>query len=146
MKKDIDKAVTIDNFEGSSNGRNIQWYTLKYNPECGLTILEADNSGDCYGDYGTYYFDSPKRFAQEKGYGFAARLLGDVDESDEAAMKFSEILFENGKKSVMNKDKYAGAIKVLTDNGIEPDEAPTVLQALCYVLIDEEIDKYMEEK
>lgn len=31
------------------------------------------------------------------------------------------------------------ACKVLVDNGIEPDEADTVLQAVCYALLDIEI-------
>lgn len=31
------------------------------------------------------------------------------------------------------------ACKVLIDNGIEPEEADTVLQAVCYALLDVEI-------
>lgn len=36
------------------------------------------------------------------------------------------------------------AEQCLIDNGIEPDEAPVVLQALGYILLDEEL--YPEEE
>ncbi len=35
--------------------------------------------------------------------------------------------------------KLEDANKCLADNGIEPDECETVLQALCYILLDLEI-------
>lgn len=44
---------------------------------------------------------------------------------------------------MLNKDKIEKAMQCLVDNGIEEDEADTVLQALCYILIDEEILDYM---
>ena len=40
-------------------------------------------------------------------------------------------------------DRIMKAEQVLIDNGIEPDEASTVLQAIGYVLMDEEL--YKEE-
>ncbi len=45
---------------------------------------------------------------------------------------------------LLNLEKIMHAEKCLIDNGIEEDEAETVLQALCYILIDEEIEDYME--
>lgn len=42
---------------------------------------------------------------------------------------------------VTNRSK---AEQCLIDNGIEPDEAPVVLQALGYILLDEEL--YPEEE
>lgn len=38
------------------------------------------------------------------------------------------------------------AEQILIDNGIEPDEAPTVLQAIGYALLDEELYPRKEEK
>lgn len=43
----------------------------------------------------------------------------------------------------MDKTKIAKAEQILIDNGIEPDEAATVLQAIGYVLLDQEL--YPEE-
>lgn len=39
----------------------------------------------------------------------------------------------------MNKNKVEAAEKVLVDNGIEEDEASTVLQAIGYALMDTEL-------
>lgn len=99
-QKDIDKAEELP-FKGwdSYDGRNQQWYTVRYNPDCGLTILEANNSGDCYGDYGERYYESPRAFynaecvANDYNYGRDfEKLIGDVDEDNELAMKFLEAL------------------------------------------------------
>lgn len=43
---------------------------------------------------------------------------------------------------MLNKTKIDKAKQCLIDNGIEADEADTVLQALCYILMDEEIHDY----
>ena len=40
---------------------------------------------------------------------------------------------------MISKDKIEAAEKILIDNGIEEDEAKTVLQAIGYALIDEEL-------
>lgn len=45
---------------------------------------------------------------------------------------------------VIDKETIKKAEQVLIDNGIEPDEADTVLQAIGYVLLDEEL--YPEEE
>lgn len=37
------------------------------------------------------------------------------------------------------KESIVKAEQCLIDNGIEPDEAPVVLQALGYILLDEEL-------
>lgn len=90
---EIKKCVKIDNDGWDSyDGRNKQWYTLKYNPECGLVILKADNSGDCYGNYETRYFASPEEFVSEYGIDEVGRLLGDIDEENEAVMHFVGVL------------------------------------------------------
>lgn len=44
----------------------------------------------------------------------------------------------------VNTEARKRAEQVLIDNGIEPDEAPVVLQALGYVLMNEEL--YPEEQ
>ena len=51
-KKDIDACVSL-HFDGWDyyNGQNYQYYAVRYNPECGLVVLEGSNSGDFYGDY-----------------------------------------------------------------------------------------------
>ncbi len=38
----------------------------------------------------------------------------------------------------LNKEQLILALKCLQDNGIEADECCTVLQSLCYILLDEE--------
>ena len=97
-KKDIEAATRLP-FNGwdSYNGQNYQWYSVYYNPDCGLTILSASNSGDCYGDYGDRYYESPKAFynaecvGDEYSYGRSfEKLIGDVDEDNELAMQFIE--------------------------------------------------------
>lgn len=47
-------------------------------------------------------------------------------------------------KVVMPHNNRSKAEQCLIDNGIEPDEAPVVLQALGYILLDEEL--YPEEE
>jgi len=51
----------------------------------------------------------------------------------------------NIKNTTVTADNIKAAFKVLTDNGIEPDEASTVLQALGYALIDTELEPVIEE-
>lgn len=103
----IRAAVRIDNDGWDRyDGRNWQWYTLRYNPDCGLVILEADNSGDCYGDYETRYFSSPAAFRawaqpEEAEYGWqptrdVEALLGDIDEGNAAALAFVNAFFGVG--------------------------------------------------
>ena len=77
------------------NGRNMQWYRILYNPDCGLVVLKASNSGDCYGDYQDRYFISPRAFAEwadsvEREVG---ELLGDINEDDPIAMAFAKEIF-----------------------------------------------------
>ena len=42
---------------------------------------------------------------------------------------------------MITKIKFDKAKQCLVDNGIETDEAETVLQALCYILCDEETEQ-----
>ena len=46
---------------------------------------------------------------------------------------------------MITKKTFDKAKQCLIDNGIEFDEAETVLQALCYILLDEETEQYFEE-
>lgn len=90
-QRDINSAVRIDgNGWDRYNGSDWQWYHLLYNPACGLVILDANNSGSCYGDYSTLYFDSPASFVSSchRAGDSWAQLLGDIDESNDAAMQF----------------------------------------------------------
>ena len=59
----------------------------------------------------------------------------------------------NGKKAETHRttdeetiydERISKAEQYIIDNGIEPDEAPVVLQALGYILLDEE--PYSEEE
>jgi len=45
---------------------------------------------------------------------------------------------------ITSKSFLAGC-RALIDNGIDPDESPIVLQALCYILLDEETEQYMPD-
>ena len=98
-KKDMDAALVLP-FSGWDfyNWRNHQWYTVRYNPDCGYTCLIADNSGDCYGDYEDRYFSSPREFyrwAREHNRDVDA-LIGDVPEDNAAAMRFVEEMYKEG--------------------------------------------------
>ena len=44
----------------------------------------------------------------------------------------------------LNKEQLKGALLCLRDNGVDPDECPEVLQALCYILLDKEIEPLLE--
>ena len=44
----------------------------------------------------------------------------------------------------VNNEQLADALKCLIDNGIEADEAQCVLEALCFILLDQEIDLYQD--
>lgn len=47
---------------------------------------------------------------------------------------------------IFNRNKVKKALQCLLDNGIDTDECPTVLQALCYILIDKEIEDILLEE
>lgn len=44
----------------------------------------------------------------------------------------------------IDKNHCLAAQRVLMDNGIETDETPVVLQALCAVLLDDDLDDLIE--
>lgn len=46
---------------------------------------------------------------------------------------------------MMTQEKFDKAKQCLIDNGIEVDEANIVLQALCYILMNEETEQYFED-
>lgn len=89
---DIKAAQRIDgNGWDHYDGQNWQWYSLFYNPSCGLVVLQADNSGSCYGDYTDRYFDSPaafKAWCESSSCRDWAELMGDIDEQNECALDF----------------------------------------------------------
>lgn len=89
---DIKAARRIDgNGWDNYDGQNWQWYSLYYNPNCGLVILKANNSGYCYGDYTDRYFENPEAFrAWCEAYFWHdwAALLGEIDEQDNCALDF----------------------------------------------------------
>ena len=45
---------------------------------------------------------------------------------------------------MVTQDKFNKAKQYLIDNGIEANEADIVLQALCYILIDEETEQIFD--
>lgn len=47
---------------------------------------------------------------------------------------------------MINREQIKKALQCLADNGIDKDECPTVLQALCYILLDEEIEDLLLEE
>lgn len=47
---------------------------------------------------------------------------------------------------IFNREKIQKALQLLTDNGIDRDECPIVLQALCYILMDAEIEDLLLEE
>lgn len=63
--------------------------------------------------------------------------LGDMRE--ELAFDLDAALHDEASTSRVAVEKIAAAKQCLVDNGIEPDEAETVLQALGYILMDKEL-------
>lgn len=47
---------------------------------------------------------------------------------------------------MITKEQFGLAKQCLIDNGIDTDEANVVLQALCYILCNEETEQYFEEE
>ena len=47
---------------------------------------------------------------------------------------------------MLTQEKLNKGKQCLIDNGIEADEAEIVLQALCYILLNEETEQYFEEE
>ena len=47
---------------------------------------------------------------------------------------------------MLTRETFNKAKQCLIDNGIEADEAEIVLQALCYILLNEETEQYFEEE
>lgn len=50
------------------------------------------------------------------------------------------------QKTNITKEDVKRSLKVLIDNGIEKDEADTVLQAIGYTLIDTELEDLIPEE
>lgn len=48
--------------------------------------------------------------------------------------------------ATLNREKIKKALQCLADNGIDKDECPIVLQALCYILMDTEIEVLLLEE
>lgn len=46
---------------------------------------------------------------------------------------------------IVTKEKYNKAKQCLLDNGIDQDEIDIILQALCYILCDEETEQFAAE-
>jgi hypothetical protein len=96
LKSESEKMMKID-ADGwdSYDGRNHQWYSLraKQLPDGILYCLDANNSGDCYGDYKTRWFFGGEKLMQwisekynpyETAKEAFGRLLGnDISENDE---------------------------------------------------------------
>ena len=47
---------------------------------------------------------------------------------------------------MLTQETFNKAKQCLIDNSIEADEAEIVLQALCYILLNEETEQYFEEE
>ena len=45
----------------------------------------------------------------------------------------------------LNEDNIKRALQVLIDNGIEKDEADTVLEAIGYVMLDTDLDEILSK-
>ena len=55
------------------------------------------------------------------------------------------VIVEN-KSAIPPKDKLIEAAQILVENGVDKDEAFTVLQAMCYVMMDYEIDNVITDE
>lgn len=69
--------------------------------------------------------------------------MGNIPEYN--CKSFGSINTESVKEYNIDKNTLSKAIQCLADNGIEPDECCTVLQAICYILLGIEIEDYIPE-
>lgn len=89
-------------------------------------IEEALNSKQCY-----LKFESEKHDMEDK-----IVLMRGLENDKSTYQKWT---FGITSQETVPEEKIASAKQCLIDNGIEDDEAETVLQALCYILMDTEI-------
>lgn len=64
---------------------------------------------------------------------------------DKGDSNWDFVIVEN-KSAIPPKDKLIEAAQILVENGIDEDEAFTVLQAMCYVMMDYEIDDVVTDE
>lgn len=63
----------------------------------------------------------------------------DVDLMEKVTEKNGVVVYRlNEEKSIPNEDNVLRALKTLRDNGVDADETPEVLMAICYTLLDKE--------
>lgn len=74
---------------------------------------------------------------------YAVDFISTPDEIKELAEILNDFVKSFQKEEAIYDERINKAEQCLIDNGIEPDEAQTVLQALGYILLDEEL--YPEE-
>jgi hypothetical protein len=94
--RDINAAIVVAE-DTHYNGRNYQWYTIKYHQPSGYCVVIAQNSGDCFGDYGNRYYDCPENMYKGEGGMYPgdgwdvddyAGMVGKIDEeADDIAIK-----------------------------------------------------------
>lgn len=86
----------------------------------------------------------PQFHETEYGRRFFGKQLPDLTKAINrlAEVKEQEIARIGAEKTVVTQEAFDNAKICLIDNGIDEDEANTVLQALCYILCDEETEQY----
>ena len=93
-----------------------------------------------------------KKLRTKGTWSFRGDYLDDFDNTIEDAKITVEIMTipvrvtdcHRKPDNKISKWQFDNALKCLMDNGIEADEAETVLQALCYILLDTEIDVHFD--
>lgn len=77
---------------------------------------------------------SQKKFSEK--YNIPRRTIEDWEGNRRTPPEYVLSLLE---RSIVDKNKITRALKVLTDNGVEEDEAEVVLQAIGYTLLNTEL-------
>lgn len=83
-QKDMDAAIEVAE-SSHYDGNNHQWYTIYYHQPSGFCMINAQNSGSCWGDYGNRYYDDPATMYKNEQWSIQdyARMVGEINEDDE---------------------------------------------------------------
>lgn len=127
----------------------MEYYTVLWDWVCGLdrgvdiicitpSIFEAKKAF-------SKKLKEEKKFAEENGY----TIYEDTDMIFDAGIDgfynedHTSLKIKSDKSYCVNKERIERALVCLSDNGVPKDECPEVLQALCYILLDEETESYL---
>lgn len=90
--------------------------------------------------------DSDEAMKQLRCIGYNDKLVNFIRAALDSYRETTLSKLKNCKEYNIDKKTLSKAMQCLADNGIEPDECCTVLQAICYILLGIEIEDYIPEE